>query len=554
MSQIKHKALKKYDFVIVGAGSAGCVLANRLSECGNYTVCLLEAGKKDSNPAIHIPFGLSILNHFSGINWGFNTSSEKQLNGRSLFWPRGKTLGGSSSINAMCYIRGNPQNYDDWVKLGADGWGWNDVLPYFRKSENNSRGISRLHGSAGPLSVSDLKHINPLTLDFIQSVKNSGINENNDFNGIQQEGVGFYQVSQRNGSRCSSAKAYLTEDVKSRQNLTIITEANIEKLVIESDKVQSLIYTKKSITFEISANKEVILCAGAIGSPNILLRSGIGNKKDLEEVGVKCQVSLEGVGYNLQDHLDVTLMMRQKSARSYGISLRGLLKNIREPWRYWRDKNGMLSSNIAEAGAFIKSTKEQKLPDIQLHFLPALLVDHGRKKVFGHGYTVHLCHLYPRSKGRVALKRNSDNELTLEIRANYLSEDTDLQTLLEAYKKVQDMIENKPLINDASYANPNKKLIRDSEIIDFIRSNAESIYHPVGTCKMGSKNDTRAVVNAELKVIGLQNLRVVDASVMPKIVGGNTNAPTMMIAEKAADMILKKQKPQTLESGVLCES
>ncbi|MEM0909655.1 MAG: choline dehydrogenase [Pseudomonadota bacterium] len=539
--------MTEFDYIIIGAGSAGCVLAHRLSSISNVSVCIIESGPADTNPLIHIPFGLSFLNHIKSINWNFETYAETHLNNRCLYWPRGKTLGGSSSINAMCYVRGNPKNYDDWAKQGCKGWDWFSVFPYFIKSENNCRGQSKYHGMSGPLSVSELRHINPLTLDFIEAGKHIGMFENPDFNGVSQEGIGLYQVTQKYGERCSTANGYLSDDVKTRPDLNIITNTFAKELVIEGNRAVGVLLEKKKKTerekdlVTLRAKREVLLCAGAIGSPQLLLQSGIGARDKLTSVGIACKHELVGVGENLQDHLDTTLLFRQKKSTSYGLSVRRLLKDSIAPWQYHFKKHGMLTSNIAEGAAFLKSKNALDLPDIQVHFLPALLADHGRKKLWGHGYTIHLCHLYPKSRGSIALKRNGA-DIVPAIQANYLSHQDDLQPLINAFKWARKIASQRPLSDGAMENKPDINMSSDQEIEHYIRDNAETLYHPVGTCKMGTISDPYAVVDNQLKVKGMYQLRVIDASIMPTIVGGNTNAPTVMIAEKGADLIIDDYK------------
>ncbi|MFW8589179.1 GMC family oxidoreductase [Glaciecola sp. 2405UD65-10] len=530
--------MQSYDYIIIGAGSAGSVLASRLSENPHISVCLLEAGVEDKHPAIHIPFGLALVSTLSSIKWDYTTHSETHLNNREMYWPRGKTLGGSSSINAMCYIRGHADNYNQWAQQSASHWDWNSVLPYFRKSENNTRGISRLHGCGGPQGVSDLKHVNKLTLDFVSSSVNTGIIENPDFNGIRQEGVGVYQVTQQNGSRCSTAKGFLKPAVRKRSNLTILTQANVKKIIIEQARAKGVSVTVNGEHQNITANIEVLLCAGAIGSPQILMQSGIGPEGHLKELGIDVVEDLPGVGRNLQDHLDGTIVYKQRNYDSYGISVPGILKNALAPLQYWQKKEGMLTSNIAEGGAFIKSSPDKSLPDIQVHFIPALLLDHGRKRLTGHGFTIHFCNLYPKSKGSVTLQKTSSGFEAI-IKANYLSHVDDLAPMIAGFKWAQDVANTAPLGNTAMPYSPNTKLESDEDIVEYIKNNAETVYHPVGTCKMGKSSDAEAVVSDELKVFGVNALRVVDASIMPNIIGGNTNAPTIMIAEKAAEMIQK---------------
>ena len=359
---------------------------------------------------------------------------------------------------------------------------------------------------------------------------------NPDFNGISQEGIGIYQVTQINGSRCSTAKGFLSDKVKQRHNLTILTECDVHSILLKNKVAKGVNYTNNGKSKQVFASKEVILSAGAIGSPQILLQSGIGPAKDIQSVGIELKHDLPGVGKNLQDHLDATLLYKQNSSRSYGISIPGIFKNALAPYHYMKNKSGMLSSNIAEGGAFFKSSPDKALPDIQIHFLPALLIDHCRKKLFGHGFTFHVCNLYPESRGSISMIKRFD-KLQVSIQANYLSNEADIAPMLAGFKWAQKIASTPPLSEGASVFMPSEKIQSDEQIIEYLRGNAETVYHPVGTCKMGLIDDPSTVVCAQLKVKGIRHLRVVDASIMPTIVGGNTNAPTIMIAEKAADLI-----------------
>ena len=528
--------MTEFDIIIVGAGSAGAVLANRLSENPLLSVCLLEAGPKDTSLAIHVPFGIAAIASMKSINWGFNTHSEGNLNDRKMFWPRGKTLGGSSSINAMCYIRGAAQNYDDWAASGLTGWAWDDVLPYFKKSEDNTRGVSDFHAVGGYQSVSDLKHVNPLSYNYIASSVSNGLAESVDFNAQDQEGVGIYQVTQRNGSRCSTAEGFLSDDIKARPNLHIMTNVEVKRVTLDGKTATGIeVFTNNTTQF-LFARKRVILSAGAIGSPQILMQSGIGNRDHLQSLGIEVKTHLPGVGQNLQDHLDGTILFKTQTQRSYGLSVTALLKNALEPLNYWLHKDGMFTSNIAEGGAFLKSAPEMTLPDIQLHFVPALLIDHGRSTPWGHGFTIHFCNLYPKSKGQILLQK-IDGELQADIRPNYLSHEDDIKPLIAGFKWCRKISNTAPLGDGATEWKPGAEVQTDEQIIDYLRNNAETVYHPVGTCKMGVEGDEFAVVDINLNVKGIANLMVVDASVMPNIIGGNTNAPTIMIAEKIADKL-----------------
>jgi choline dehydrogenase len=525
-----------FDFIIVGAGSAGCALAARLSENPLHSVCLVDAGKADKNPLIHIPFGLSLLARVKGIGWGYATAPQTNLNDRELHWPRGKTLGGSSSINAMCYIRGVKEDYDKWQSLGAEGWGWDAVLPYFLKSENQQHGASEYHGDQGPLSVSDLRHKDVLSESFVKAASEIGEKTVNDFNGPQREGLGFYQVTQQGGQRCSAAKAYLS-DALSRSNLTVITEALVENVIIESKVAKGVKLSKDGQPLTLSANKEVIISSGAINSPQILMLSGIGPKQHLAEHGIDCKVDLPGVGQNLQDHLDALVQHRCKAKKGYAVALSAIPKYVKSVFQYLFKRNGLFSSNIAEAGGFVKTRYANGIADIQYHFLPAILLDHGRKTAFGYGYGLHVCCLYPKSRGEITLQ-SADPSQPAVIDPKYLEHKDDQKVMIEGIRKAREILNAKEFEQYRSREiGPGNEAQTDEEILAFIRKRAETIYHPIGTCKMGKAEDTSTVVDPQLKVKGVEGLRVIDASVMPSLIGGNTNAPTIMIAERAADLI-----------------
>ncbi|WP_129781908.1 GMC family oxidoreductase [Peristeroidobacter soli] len=526
-------AHSSYDFIIIGAGSAGCVLARRLSAQSYRRVLLLEAGGRDLNPFIHMPAGLAQLVHNRRINWNYYTEPEPELENRRLYWPRGKVLGGCSSINAMCYIRGQPQDYDDWARNGAVGWSYDDVLPFFRKSERYQHGESAYHGSNGPISVEDLRYRNPLTDTFLAAAVSSGLPLNHDFNGKRQEGAGYYQVTQRRGRRCSAASGYL-EVARQRPNLSMRTHALVERVLISHHRAVGVAYrvgAKRHIAY---CDGEVLLSAGTINSPQVLMLSGIGPADHLRGHGLDVVVDQPSIGENLQDHLDVCTLHKCRRPITYDFNRRQELQVL---LRYWLKHHGPGLSNIAEAGAFACSSQAAlDRPDIQMHFVPAQLDDHGRNRLPGHGYTLHACHLHPRSRGRIRLRSNSPADAPL-IFANYLQDSRDLQAMLEALRLSRDILRSPafdelrgeevfPGINDGS----------DAQLTRFIRHKAETVYHPAGTCRMGT--DSSAVVDERLRVRGISGLRVIDASVMPKIVSGNTNAPTIMIAEKAAHLIL----------------
>ena len=522
-----------YDFVIVGAGSAGCVLANRLSADSGKRVLLLEAGPRDWHPFIHMPAGLAKLVGRKGINWDYYTEPEPNLGNRRLWWPRGRVLGGSSSINAMCYIRGVPADYDDWARLSGDPrWAWSHVLAYFRRAEGNRRGADELHGSAGPLAVQDLRHRNILTDAFVAAAQSCGYRRNDDFNGTHQEGFGFYQVTQKNNARCSAAVGYL-RPARDRSNLTVLPGAAVQRVLIEGERATGVEFLRHGRLTRAEA-REVILCGGAINSPQLLMLSGIGPADHLRERGIGVARDLPGVGANLQDHLDICTLQHCTKPVSYD-----RLNDAAIALRYLLHRDGPGTSNIAEGGGFVRSRHaEDSRPDLQFHFIPALLDDHGRRRPPGYGFTMHACMLRPKSRGTIRLKSANPVEKPA-IHANYLSDAAgyDLRMLVEGVKLSREIFAAPPF---AAYRGdeifPGADVRSEADVVAFIRRKAETVYHPVGSCRMGA--DADAVVDPELRVRGIAALRVVDASVMPCLPGGNTNAPTIMIAEQAADFIL----------------
>ena len=538
MSRQTLQGTDVYDYIIIGAGSAGCVLANRLSADPAVRVLLLEAGPRDWHPFIHMPAGLAKLVNRKGVNWDYDTAPEPQLDNRTLWWPRGKVLGGSSSINAMCYIRGVPADYDGWAALGATDWEWDRVLPYFRRSEGNSRGADALHGCDGPLGVSDLRHVNPLAQAFVEAGQQAGYAHNTDFNGPQQQGVGLYQVTQRDGARCSAAVAYL-HPVLQRPNLTVHTGAMVSRITIDNGRANGVTYAMRGKALHQPAAREVLLCGGAINSPQLLMLSGIGPAAHLAEHRIPVLHDSPQVGGNLQDHLDICTLRHCPPGISYDRT-----SEIRTAFDYFlRGHIGPGSSNLAEAGGFIRSRHARDdRADIQFHFIPGMLDDHGRHRLPGEGCTIHACFLHPRSRGRVSLVSNRAADKA-RIQANYLSdaEGFDLKMMVEC-ARVSREIFAQPAFDAYRGAPifPARDDLDDAGLEAFVRAKAETVYHPVGTCRMGS--DAASVVDPQLRVRGVDGLRVVDASVMPRLPTGNTNAPTMMIAERAAEWIARDNR------------
>ena len=552
--------MTEFDYVIVGGGSAGCVLANRLTENPEVTVCLLETGPPDNNPLIHIPAMFAFLQE-TEYAYQYETAPQKEFNEvtvtegasnavdslggshpipqnyqekRKGFQPRGRTLGGSSSVNGMVYIRGHKWDYDHWASLGNEGWSYDDVLPYFTKSEHNESIDDDYHGKDGPLNVAELRHDNPFSRYFVEA-GSQHYPINHDFNGAEQEGVGLYQVTQKNGKRCSAAVGYLNP-VKNRKNLTILTDTIVDKVVFENLRAVSVKCKTKNRDNEIHAKKEILLCGGAYGSPTILQRSGIGNENFLQSKGIECLVNLKGVGENLQDHIDYITSHRVDSWELFGKPTRSLKFFLRAPLellKYVLASKGMWTSNLAEGGAFIKSDESLEVPDLQLHFTVGMVEDHGRADIWGNGFSCHVCLLRPKSLGtvKIASKDTDDDPI---IDPNYLSHEDDMKVMIKGYKKMMEIMNTEPLKQFNNIRNPIN--INDDKAIETaIRTRSDTIYHPVGTCKMG--NDDMAVVDSNLRVKGVSGLRVIDASIMPTLIGGNTNAPAIMIAEKAADLI-----------------
>jgi choline dehydrogenase len=523
-----HSAAPEYDYIIVGAGSAGCVLAARLTEDPHTRVLLLEAGGPARAREIAIPAAFSRLFKTS-VDWNYSTEPEPQLHNRTLYWPRGKVLGGSSAINAMIYIRGNPLDFDDWERFGNPGWSFASVLPYFKKSENQERGPSQFHAIDGPLCVSDLRYINPLTRAFLAGAQEQGLPANPDFNAATQDGVGLYQVTQQNGRRHSASDAFLQPATR-RPNLTVLTNAHASQILLDRQRAGGVAYILDAAPQQARATREVLLSAGAVNSPQLLLLSGIGPADELHRAGIAPLHHLPGVGKNLQDHpmVSVGYLCKQPVSLRDAASFPNFL-------RYLFTRRGPLASNVAEAGLFHRTRPDARVPDLQMLFGPAYYRNHGfdthPEHCFGFGPTL----ITPESRGEILLRSN-DPLAPPAIRPNYFCASNDLRVVVEGVKLSRAIAHSNafaPYRGDELHPGPTART--DADLENFIRAEAQTLYHPAGTCKMGS--DAMSVVDTQLRVHGLAGLRVVDASIMPRVTAGNTNAPTIMIAEKAAESL-----------------
>lgn len=525
---------EQFDFIVIGAGSAGCVVANRLSENPSHRVLLLEAGSRDWNPWIHIPVGYFKTMHNPATDWCYMTEPVPGLEGRQLQWPRGKVLGGSSSLNGLLYVRGQAEDYDRWAELGNSGWGYDDVLPYFRKSEDQERGEDRFHGTGGPQKVSDLRLRRPIAEKFIQAAAESGIPLNDDCNGATQEGVGYFQQSAYKGFRWSTAKGFLRPALK-RPNLRLITKAHACRINFQGRQATGIEYRHGSRIRTAQARAEIILCAGAINSPQLLQCSGLGDRALLESVGVPVVHELPGVGKNLQDHLQIRLVFKTRD-RTLNDELNHFLKRAMVGIQYLLTRTGPLTLAASQVAVFTRSSPDISRPDIQFHMQPLSAGRPGEHTHQFSAFTSSVCQLRPWSRGTISI-RSSDPLVYPEIQPNYLSDSRDCEVAVNSIK-VARRIASAPSLRDSITDEfvPGRRHQSDEELLQAAREHSQTIYHPVGTCKMG--NDPASVVDSELRVHGIGNLRVADASIMPEIVSGNTNAPTIMIGEKLADMIL----------------
>jgi choline dehydrogenase-like flavoprotein len=525
--------MDEFDYVVVGGGSAGCVVASRLSEDPRKSVCLIEAGGSGDGWMVKVPAATALMVPSKLNNWAFQTVPQPGLNGRRGYQPRGKTLGGSSAINAMIYVRGHPWDFDHWAALGNRGWSYADVLPYFKRSENNEDIHDGFHGSGGPLNVAGLRTDNPVPKVFIEAARQAQLPIAGDFNGANQEGVGLYQVTQKDGERWSAARAYIHPHLK-RPNLSVVTKAAATKIEFENRRATGVQYRRDGALAQAKARAEVIVTCGAFQSPQLLMLSGVGDGNHLKEFGIDVVHHLPTVGRNLQDHIDFLFAYSSNSLDLFGISGGGVSRLLRAIGTYRRHGRGMLTSNFAEVGGFLKTEPTLPVPDIQLHFVVGKAIDHGRHLSLGHGFSCHVCLLRPKSRGTVTLQ-SADPAAAPLINPKFFDDPADLDEMVKAFRLTRRILEAPALKALATGDLLTAGVETDEQIRAVLRNRADTIYHPSGTCRMGI--DDEAVVDPALRVRGVEGLRVVDTSIMPTLIGGNTNAPTIMIAEKASDLI-----------------
>ncbi|KAF3999471.1 GMC family oxidoreductase [Glaciimonas immobilis] len=528
-----------YDYVIVGGGSSGCALAGRLSEDPNVSVILLEAGGNGNSWLVNTPAAVALMVPRKLNNWAFETVPQPELNGRKGYQPRGKVLGGTSAINAMVYIRGHHSDYDHWAALGNKDWSYKHVLPYFKRSEHNHEFNDEWHGQNGPLQISKLRTNNPFQRHFLHAAEQIGYPINQDFNGAQQEGIGIYQVTQYNGQRCSSFHAYVLPHLGKRNNLTVVTGAFTQRILFDGKCAVGVEYRQGDQLHTIRAQQEVILSAGVFQSPQLLMLSGIGDAVELQKLAVPLVHHLPGVGKNLQDHPDFIFCYESKDINLFGFSIKGGVHLAKEILRYRRERQGMITSNFAEGGGFLKTRPELATPNIQLSFVVAMIDDHARKLHASHGFSCHVSLMRPKSIGSVSL-RNKSIETPPVIDPKFLEHPQDLEDMVEGYKMTEKLMMAPAIAQFITGIPFTSQVKTDDDIRAILRARIDTMYHPVGTCKMGI--DDMAVVDPSLRVHGLKGLRVVDASIMPTLIGGNTNAVSIMIAEKATDMIVQERK------------
>lgn len=534
-AEVTMEAIQTYDAIIIGAGSAGCVVARRLVDAG-LRVLLLEAGPPDNSPFIHMP-ATFVRVIGTERTWVYESTPQHHANSRTMYVPQGKTLGGGSSVNAMVYIRGQRQDYDDWAVQGCTGWDWQSVLPWFKKAESNQLLSGALHGVDGPLSVSEARHRHVLSEAFIKAAQESGIPHNADFNGAEQAGVGFYQTTTRNGERASTAVTYLNP-VRHKPNLHIETGALVQKIIVEGQRATAVVWRNaRGELVQANATREVVLAAGALASPKLLMLSGIGPGQQLQDLGIPVLKDLSGVGKNFQDHLEVSVYGRCKEPISLAGNDSGL-RALRHGIQWKLTRTGLLTSNVVESGGFVDTSGAGR-PDIQFHVLPVLVGDVDREPLAGHGISINPCFLRPKSRGVVELT-SPDAAVPVRFDGGFLSEQADVETLMRGVQLARKILRAPSLSRLISEElSPSSALdLSTADLESYVRSRAKTVYHPAGTCRMGSSAEASTVVAPDLKVRGIEGLRVCDASVIPNLVSGNTNAPVVMIAERCADFML----------------